>query len=225
MDMLLPLLITASLFKETPQPKENRITLPDPVRTSACAVEQALQGRRSIRSFTDSSLTLQELSQILWAAYGISGSVGSRGLRTAPSAGACYPLDIYVLAGRVDGLAQGIYKYVPETHSLVLAAPGDFRARVCEAAHQQEMIEAAPASIVYTAVFDRITKRYGARGKERYVYMDLGHSAQNVYLQAYSLHLGTCAIGAFDDEKLKKALPVPGIETPLYIMPIGRIKK
>ena len=202
------------------------ITLPKPKLESKISVEEALSGRRSKRSYQSEPLSLSEVSQLLWAAYGVTkpSASGLRGgLKTAPSAGATYPLEVYLVAGEVDGLEKGIYRYLPEHHALQKVFTGDKRAELCAAAHSQSMVRNAPALIVYTAIYERTTGRYGSRGKERYVCMDLGHSAQNVYLQAYSLGIGTCAVGAFDDSALKKALPVAKNEIPLYIMPLGKI--
>jgi len=201
------------------------ITLPPPKLEGPVSVEQALAKRRSVRSYKKEPLTLAEVSQILWAAYGVTkiSPVSGGGLKTAPSAGATYPLEMYLVAGNVTDLALGLYRYKPEDHSLLKISGEDKRAALCKAAWGQDMIEQAPASIIYTAVYERTTARYGSRGKERYVCMDLGHSAQNVYLQAYALGIGTCAVGAFDDNAIKKVLPVSQNEVPLYIMPLGKI--
>lgn len=217
--------------KEVSMQKDNKITLPEPSYKGKMSVEEALLQRRSIRSYSSEPLTLQELSQILWSAYGITKEIPGGpsflrgGLRTAPSAGALYPLDIYVVSGNVTGLKAGIYKYISEEHSLELIASGDYRKDLCKAGLSQTMIEEAPANLVYTAIFERTTSKYGKRGRERYVCMDLGHSAQNVYLQATALGIGTCAIGAFDDDAVSKVLKLPKIEEPLYIMPLGKLKK
>jgi SagB-type dehydrogenase family enzyme len=145
------------------------------------------------------------------------------GLKTAPSAGATYPLEIYLVAGEVTDLPDGIYRYIPEDHALVKVGDGDKRSELCRAAHGQDMVREAPASIVYSAIYERTASRYGSRGRDRYVCMDLGHSAQNVYLQAFALGIGTCAVGAFSDEAVKKVMPFAKNEIPLYIMPLGKI--
>lgn len=208
-----------------------RIELPEPVLDSQTSIEEAMKNRRSERSYRDENISLAELSQILWAAYGISKPYSDGpdflrgGLRTAPSAGALYPLEIYVVAGNVEGLDAGIYKFDSEHHELVKLLHGDKRAELKEAALGQGMVKDAAANLVYTAVFERTAKKYGERGKNRYVYMDLGHSAQNVYLQAESLGLGTCAVGAFTDEEVAEVVPISQNEAPLYIMPLGKPKK
>ena len=230
MKNLLPFITAVTLVNgvsaESARKGSDIITLPKPKLESKVSVEEALQGRRSKRSYKNEPLSLSEVSQLLWAAYGVTkpSSSGLRGgLKTAPSAGATYPLELYLVAGNVTNIPKGIYKYIPERHALKKVFTGDKRAELCSAAHSQSMITNAPASIVYTAIYERTTGRYGTRGKDRYVCMDLGHSAQNVYLQAYTMGIGTCAVGAFDDNALKKALPVAKNEIPLYIMPLGKI--
>jgi SagB-type dehydrogenase family enzyme len=125
------------------------------------------------------------------------------------------------MAGNVDSLPAGLYRYNPGKHSLKPEQTGDLRKTVTEACLGQKMISDAPASIVFSAVYERTTTRYGKRGEERYVCMDLGHAAQNTYLQATAMRLGTCAVGAFDDNSLQKALQLPASEKILYLMPVG----
>jgi SagB-type dehydrogenase family enzyme len=198
----------------------DRIKLPEPVYESDVPVEQALLQRRSVRDYTDRPVKLTEASQLLWAAQGITRSGGKR---TAPSAGALYPLEVYLVVGEVSGLSSGVYKYLPSDHELVKVGDGDRRADLITAALSQESIEEAPAAIVITAIYERTTVKYGERGI-RYVHMEVGSAAQNVYLQAVSLDLGTVFIGAFHDQEVKQALNLPADEQPLCIMPVGRIK-
>ena len=204
------------------------IKLPVPVLKGTITVEEALAKRRSVRNYANKPLTVKEVSQILWAAYGITKPSTNLkyqgGLRTAPSAGAIYPLELYIVAGNVTEIEPGIYKYQPETNELLLLSEGDKRQALYNASYQQDMILNAPASIVYSAVFERTVQRYGQRGRERYVCMDLGHSAENVYLQAVALGLGTCAVGSFSDNDVKLVVGMPQQEEPLYIMPIGWLK-
>jgi len=143
------------------------------------------------------------------------------GLRTAASAGALYPFEIYVAVGNVKGIEAGLYKYISEEHKIVRLIDKDIREELCAAALGQKMVQEAPATIAYSAIYERMTKKYGDRGRDRYVCMDLGHSAQNVYLQAEAMNLGTCAIGAFIDEKVAEVLQLTAEEEPLYLMPIG----
>ncbi len=201
-------------------PREASVTvkLPPPRLDGTMAVERALLMRRSVRSYRDEPLTLAEAGQLLWAAQGITSP---RGLRTAPSAGALYPLELYLVAGRVDGIAPGIYRYRPSGHSLERVVSGDRRDELCRAALGQSPPEDAPASLVFTAVYGRTTRKYGERGL-RYVYMDHGHAAENVYLQAVSLGLGTVLIGAFDDAAVRRVMSLPAGEEPLSVMPVGK---
>ena len=199
--------------------------LPPYVTDGDMSVEQALANRRSRRNFQNKAISTEQLSQILWAAYGITLPIPDvpnlrGGLRTAPSAGALYPLEIYVIVGYVEGMEPGVYRYISEQHKLVRVVDGDVRNELSEAALGQRMVREAPASVFYSAVFSRMTGRYGERGI-RYAYIELGHSAQNVYLQAEALGLGTVAIGAFNDGRVRQILNLPANEEPLYLMPIG----
>lgn len=214
----------ASVNEQNEQPK---INLPQPRHKSDTSVEEALLGRRSVRTYKNEPLTLAEISQLLWAAYGITQKMDSPGflrggLRTVPSAGALYPLEIYVVTGNVSGLGKGVYKYHSQGHYLIKMLDGDKRSELCAAAWGQEMIKEAAVVIVYSAIFERTTKKYGARGRERYVYKDVGHSAQNIYLQAYALNIGMCVCGSFNDKKVKEVLKLSAEETPLYLIPVGK---
>jgi SagB-type dehydrogenase family enzyme len=216
-------------FPET-RPTGPVIDLPAPRFDGPVSVEAALKNRRSIRSYLETPLTLADVSQLLWAAYGITKTFDNMpaflrgGLRTAPSAGALYPLELYLAAFNVTGLPAGIYWYNSEKHQLVRLIEGDRRKEVSEAAFNQEMFKTAAAAIVYSAVFERNTRKYGQRGRDRYVCMDLGHSAENVYLEAYALKIGTCAVGAITDLWMKKAVGMTRAEEPLYIMPLGKVE-
>ena len=200
--------------------------LPTPATDGKVSVEKALADRRSQRRYQDKALSADQLSQILWAAYGITAPKPDRpflrgGFRTAPSAGGLYPFEIYVVIGDVKEIAPGVYKYDSQEHKIVQTIDKDIRAELCLAALGQKMVEEAPVTVFYGAIFSRMTGKYGERGRERYVCMDLGHSAQNIYLQAEALHLGTCAIGAFIDSKVSEVLQLPEEEEPLYLMPVG----
>ena len=195
-----------------------RIELPEPVYESSMSIEEALLARRSIRAYSEEGLSLNEASQLLWAAQ---GQTHPSGYRTAPSAGALYPLEVYLVVGRVEDLSAGVYQYLPAEHALVQILEGDIRSSLASAALGQSAVEDAPVSLVITAVFERTTQKYGERG-ERYVYMETGSAAQNVYLQAESLGLGTVFIGAFQEERVGQLLGIPENEVPLCIMPVGR---
>jgi len=194
------------------------VRLPAPDYRGDVSVEAAIHGRRSIRDFRNTPLSLQEIAQILWAAQGITEP--GTGLRSAPSAGAMYPLETYLMAGSVTDLAPGLYQYQPQQHTLLKHHEGDLRADLSRAALGQPFIKQAPVSIVLSAVFERTTSRYGDRGM-RYVHMDVGHSGENIYLQCVALGLGTVVVGAFRDAEVHRALELPESVQPLYIMPIG----
>lgn len=194
------------------------INLPEPQYDSDVSIEQSLLDRRSIRSYTGEPLTLQEVSQLLWAAQGVTDP---RGFRTAPSAGALYPLELYLVAGDVEGLISGVYRYEPDGHQLVKTMDGDKRAELASAALGQDCVEEGAISIVFTGVYERTTIKYGERGI-RYVHIEAGHAAQNLCLQATAMGLGAVTIGAFYDEQLAELLNLPENEQPLYVIPVGR---
>lgn len=194
------------------------VKLPEPKYDSKVSVEKALLERRSIRNYKDEPLTLAEVSQLLWSAQGITDR---RGFRTAPSAGALYPLEIYVVVGNVAGLSEGTYQYKPQYHKLVKVAEGDKRAGLCSACFGQAWVKKGAVVIVFSAIYEQTTKRYGQKGI-RYVDMEAGHAVQNVYLQAVSLNLGTVVIGAFNDNEVKKIMNLTDKEQPVCLMPVGR---
>jgi len=196
--------------------------LPPPVTEGNISVEEALMNRRSHRSFQDKPITPEQLSQILWAAYGVSDP---RGLRTSPSAGALYPLEIFVVIGNVTGIEVGVYRYLPREHKIERTSEDDIREALAELAWGQAFIQDAPIIVVYTAIFSRTTGRYGEEQGPIYIYMEVGHSAQNVYLQVETLGLGTCAVGAFRDNNINLLLGIPADseEVLLYLMPVGYI--
>lgn len=193
--------------------------LPAPKLKSAVSLEETLQERRSVRDYSNAALTLEEVSQLLWAAQGMTSS---RGGRTAPSAGATYPLQVYLVAGNVENLTSGVYKYNPQKHDLSKIKEVDARKELADAALNQEWVELAPASIVLAAIYERTTTRYGDRGI-RYVHLEAGHSAQNVCLQAVALGLGSVPVGAFDDERVITVTSISSRETPIYILPVGKL--
>ncbi|MCD1294131.1 nitroreductase [Methanocella sp. CWC-04] len=215
----------------TLSPLSGSIKLPEPSHDSDTSVEEALSSRRSVREFKDASLTLTEISQLLWAAQGITDP---RGFRTAPSAGALYPLEVYVVAGNVEGLAPGVYKYRPAGHDLIPVKEGDARDGLCKAALGQPCVKGGAVDIVISGVYEMTTGKYSTPEQDyrtgasyprgvKYVHMEAGHSAQNVCLQAESLGLGTVTIGAFSDSEVKRIIGMPEEERPLYIMPVGRV--
>lgn len=198
------------------------IKLPRPGYRNGFSVEKTLLKRRSVRRYSDESLTLAEISQLLWAAQGITHP---RGFRTAPSAGALYPLEVNIVTGKVKNLAPGVYKYIPQQHSLTRRASGDKRTELSRAALHQGSVKNAPAVIIFGAVYERTESKYGRKRGRRYVLIEVGHASQNVCLQAVSLGLGTVPIGAFHDNQVKKIINSEKNMSPLYFMPIGKLKK
>jgi len=198
-----------------------QIYLPPPSQKGTATLEEAIAQRRSIRDYTHEPLSQSQLSQILWSAQGITDM--RRKCRAVPSAGATYPLEIFVACGRdaVEKMADGIYHYNIDNHSLNLQHKGDVRPQLAKAALSQEFIYEAPIDIVICALYQRTAMRYGSRG-ERYVHMEVGHAGQNIYLQATALGLATVAVGAFHDEQVREVLRLDKQYKPLYIMPVGK---
>jgi SagB-type dehydrogenase family enzyme len=194
------------------------IALPAVRRDSGVALEKTLSARRSVREFGAASLRLPEVAQLLWAAQGVTAPGG---YRTAPSAGALYPLEIYAVAARVEKLAPGVYRYDPAGHRLVAIASDDRGGELARAAYGQNWLSAAPLILALTGVERRTTRKYGQRG-ERYVLLEAGHAAQNTLLQAVALGLGATVVGAFDDDGVRKVLDLEAGERPLYLIPVGR---
>ena len=194
------------------------VTLPEPRLESEVSLEEALLKRRSVREYSNEPLTLVEVAQLLWAAQGITSEWGGR---TAPSAGALYPLEVYVAVGNVDGLAPGVYKYRPQTHELVRIMDDDVREKLALASLGQPWVKEGAIDIVIAAVYERTTKKYGDRGI-RYVHMEAGHAAQNIYLQAAALNIGMVTVGAFSDDQVKSIMGMLKDEVPLYVIPVGR---
>jgi len=182
------------------------------------SLEEAIAGRRSVRRYQGEPLSLSHLSQVLWAAQGITDA---RGLRAAPSAGATYPLEVFAVVGNVEGLEAGIYHYDVKNHSLGLHKEGDRRRELAHAALNQEFIAQVPVDIVICALYERTCRHYGRRG-ERYVHMDVGHAGENVSLQAVALGLATVIVGAFEDEQVSMVMALAEEVKPLYIIPVGK---
>jgi len=205
------------------------VELPAPQPTGNVSLEETISRRRAVRRYRTEPLNLPQLSQILWAAQGITGA---RGVRAAPSAGAAYPLEIFVVVGDRGVIAggptpgareleAGIYHFEVDSHSLNLHKPGDSRQELARAALNQQFVVEAPVDIVVCAILQRTSRRYGKRA-ERYVNMEVGHVGQNIHLQAVALGLATVEVGAFDDEDVSRVLGVDEQTRPLYIMPVGK---
>ena len=195
------------------------ISLPEPLYESNFSIEESLLKRRSTREYSDEQLTLYEVSQILWAAQGITHE---KRLRTSPSAGGLYPLELYAVVGDVEGLEAGIYHYMPIENNLLKTVDGDRRSDIADAALEQDCVEKAAINIVITAIYERTTGKYDDRGI-RYVHIEVGHTAQNICLQATALNLGVVTVGAFHDDEVARILHLNPEEKPLYIIPIGKI--
>lgn len=194
------------------------VSLPTPREEGGTPLTDALAKRRSVREFREAPLSLAEVAQLLWAAQGITDP---HGLRTAPSAGALYPLEVYVVAGQVQDLAAGIYKYHPERHELSCVGKEDARDRVERAALRQNWVGDAAAVFVIAGVYERLRVKYHERA-ERYVHIEVGHAVQNLCLQSAALGLGSVVVGAFHDEELAEVLGLPAGEHPLCLVPVGR---
>jgi SagB-type dehydrogenase family enzyme len=186
-------------------------------------LEQALASRRSVRTYSDEPLTLKQLSRLLFAAQGVTGDASGHGLRTAPSAGATYPFEVYAVVNNVKGLDRGIYHYRVLDHAVELVKEGDYRGRIAKAGLGQDMLAQAAVVFALTAVFDRTRFKYGERGY-RYVYMEAGHIAQNLALESVSLGLGSVCAGAFYDDDLNALLGVDGAaEAAIYLEAVGAL--
>jgi SagB-type dehydrogenase family enzyme len=192
---------------------EDEITLPAPRLDGEMSLEKAIATRRSVREFTEETLSWEDISQLLWAAQGITDP---RGLRAAPSAGALYPLELYV------AVAEGAYHYLPRGHTLQIVSEDDVRSYLWEAGLRQGALQEAPAIVVVTAIYERTEAKYGDRA-ERYVKLEAGHAAQNILLQAAALRLGAVPIGAFYDDQIHTALALPSEHQPLYLIPVGHV--
>jgi SagB-type dehydrogenase family enzyme len=209
-----------SACSPTPNPEGGKMRrkLPAPRTHSDVSLEESLHKRRSIREYSGESLTLEEVSQLLWAAQGMTAAWGGR---TVPSAGALYPLEVLVIVGSVRDLPPGVYRYDPMGHEVIMIAEGDRRSQLAGAALGQGSVGDGAVDLVFTAVYRKTTRKYGDRGIQ-YVHMEAGHAAQNVCLQATAMGLGTVPIGAFNAEQVISLLSLPKDEAPLYIIPVGR---
>jgi len=194
---------------------DEAIQLPAPLLHGGMSIEETLAKRESTRNFTSKSLTLSEISQILWAAQGITRNWGGR---ATPSAGALYPLELYLV------LREGLFHYMPRNHQLIRVSDQNLINDLASAALGQECIRGSPAIVVITAVYERMERKYGRRG-ERYVKIEAGHAAQSIHLQAVSLGLGSVPVGAFNDEQVRKVLNLPVNHEPLYLIPLGHKRK
>lgn len=195
-----------------------KIKLPSPSFKGELSVEEAIKERRSQRNFLDRPLSLSQVSQILWAAQGITEEGGFK--RAAPSAGALYPLEIYLAVRNVEGLEKGVYHYHPQDHMVSFVLKGNYQDPLARACLSQSFVAASPLSIIIAAEYERTTIKYGERGV-RYVLIEVGHVGQNICLQAVALGLATCPVGAFTDEEVSRVLELPKRYRPLYVLAVG----
>ena len=220
--LLVPLLVCVALSPacRSPQPTDaqqagERIDLPAPRTESDVSLEEAIAARRSVRSFSDEPLTWDEISQLAWAAQGVTDE--QRGFRAAPSAGALYPLEMYLVT------AEGLFHYSPAGHAVEKLSGEDLRGALSGVALNQTCVAQAPMDVVLAAVYARTRGKYGDRA-ERYVHIEAGHVGQNILLQAVALGLGGVPVGAFDDDVVGQVLDLPEDHEPVYIVPVGRPK-
>ena len=212
--------------KKPPQyktyPGVKKIKLPKP-EYKGMTVEEAIKNRRSVRNYSTKAISKAQLSQLLFTAQGETGKMYGQALRSAPSAGALYPFEIYVVVNNVQDVPQGIYHYCVLEHSLEQLKAGDFSGKITDAGLEQEMLGDAGVTFVLSAIFERVRCKYGERGF-RYVYIEAGHISQNIYLQSVSLGLGSVCAGAFLDEKVNQVIDVDGRkEAAIYLHAVGSL--
>lgn len=198
-------------------PEQSRITLPVP-DFEGKILEKTILERRSIREYSEEELSLYELSMILWAGNGITDE---RGLRSAPSAGGLYPIDMYIVPNRVENASCGLYKYIPGSHEIVLVEEGEFAEQMYQLSYEQEHVRNAAVVVVLVAVPERTTVKYGEEGKG-YVFMEAGHIAENMLLEAVSLGLGAVPVGGFEKENMDDLFGLEENEDSIYMVLVGK---
>jgi SagB-type dehydrogenase family enzyme len=210
-------------YKEYPD--KNKIELPAPELMGKMTFQEVLKKRKSIRSFSTKPLNLKQLSYVLWASTGIQRKQGNYEFRTAPSAGALYPIETYLVVNNVEDLEKGVYHYSIKNHLLQQLRLGDFSKDVTLAALEQSMCMQAAVVFIWTAIFFRSKWKYKQRAY-RYVYLDAGHIAQNLALSSTSIGLGSCQIGALFDDELNRIINVDGQEeSAIYMSVVGYPKQ
>lgn len=218
-------LVSLALTMPTVALAVKSVQLPKPSYKGSMSVEAAMQGKKSLRNFSKTPLSLQEVSQILWATNGRlpADAISGATIKVTPSAGGLYPLDIFLISGQgtVEGLPEGIYMYKPLTNSLLHVASGDNRKLLAYASLSQMWIARAPAIVVIAATFARTTAKYSQRGIQ-YVFMEAGNANQNMYLQAAAMGLRMGTVGAFNDPQVAAVLKLPSSMKPLLVVPVGK---
>jgi SagB-type dehydrogenase family enzyme len=203
-------------------PEQSEIFLPKPKATNVF-FDDTVNERRSIRSFSEESLTLSEISNLLHAGQGITDSAS--GFRSSPSAGALYPIELYLVPNRVKGASCGIYHYEPQEHKLVLIKEGSFSPELDKAAFGQTYVGQAAAVIIFTAIPSRTSQKYGDQGAERYINIEAGHISQNILLEAVALDLGATPVGGFSQDFIDMMMGIDGYkEKSVYMNIIGKKK-
>lgn len=198
--------------------------LPRPQTEGGPGLWAVIQARRSQRDFRREPISREQLAQLLWATQGLTASEEGHALRAAPSAGACYPIDTYLVVNRVEGLEAGLYRYNVESVTLERRRRGDLSAAIAAACLDQEMAAEAAVVFAWAAVIARSKRRYHERAY-RYIYLDAGHIGENLHLAATALGLGCCAIGAFFDDEVNEILGLDGLEqTAVYLSVVGHFR-
>jgi SagB-type dehydrogenase family enzyme len=199
------------------------LSLPDPLKAKVRPFTEVLAQRKSTRTFSSKRLSLEQISYVLWACQGKSNIRGrGSGRRTVPSAGATYPLEIFLVCGDgcIEDIDAGIYHYLCDKHAVKQESAKDVRSELAGACFSQRFVAEAPASVVVAADYARTSMSYGERGV-RYVHIEVGHAGQNIYLACRALGLATVAVGAFNDEDVARTLELALSADPLYVMPVG----
>jgi SagB-type dehydrogenase family enzyme len=192
------------------------IKLPAPKEKGVVSLEEAIKHRRSERSLSGAKLSLEQISQLLWSCQGITDEKSLH--RAAPSAGATYPLEVYLVN------SEGLFYYIPDSHSLEKIENKDLRGELSQACFGQGFVSDASIDIIICADFKRTTSRYSKRGIN-YVYIEVGHAAENLHLEAVSLGLGSVPVGAFSEAAVQKVLNLPKGIIPIYVVPVGYIRE
>ncbi|MHC4758233.1 MAG: SagB/ThcOx family dehydrogenase [Planctomycetota bacterium] len=207
------------LYKQ--YPNSEKVKLPAPIADKKMSLDETLKKRKSIRHYSSTPLSLQQLSYLLWASTGIQRIETGYEFRTAPSAGALYPIETYIIANNITGLQNGLYHYDIKKHQLELLKTADLGEKLTAAALGQSFCATAPAVFLWSAIFQRSKFKYHQRAY-RYIYLDAGHVAENLALSAVSLDLGSCQIGAFLDDQVNEILSLDGAtESILYLAAVG----
>jgi len=208
-----------AIYKNYPSTKTIQLSTKFPEQTLPFL--DALKKRKSVRSFSTKQLSMTDLAYLLWASTGIQRRQNGYDFRTAPSAGALYPIETYIVVNNVEGLEKSLYHYNIEAHVLEELKVGDFAPEVAHAAIDQDMLIKAPVVVIWTALFERSKWKYAQRAY-RYIYLDAGHIAQNLAMSATAVGLGSCQIGAFFDDEINQILGVDGkTESTIYLSVVG----